>query len=320
MTLWHERPIRPMLAQTGDPFDSDNYFFEPKWDGLRTILFLNHGKLELQNRNLRDVTLSFPEIQAIKTDITAKRAIIDGEIVVLNAKGSPDFQRLQNRFGVIEPKRIDTASKIHPTTFAAFDILHLDDTDLLNAPLKQRKENLEKIIREGPHLFYTDYVEKSGISYYRQARKLGLEGTIGKDRNSPYMPGMRSGSWIKIKGIRTIDCIVVGYTFGDGRRQSSFGSLVLAVYNKKDELEYVGNVGGGFSDEMLAKIKPRLERLGRKTPVLNQPIEPYTHVTWVKPDLVVEVKYMSITSDKRLRFPRFYRLRPDKRPIECRWQ
>ena len=320
MTLWHERPIRPMFAQTGDPFDSDDYFFEPKWDGLRTILFLKRGQLELQNRNLRDVTLGFPEIQEIKRDITARSAIIDGEIVVLNDNGAPDFQRLQNRFGVIEPKRIASASRIHPTTFAAFDILHLDGKDLLKSSLDERKENLHKIITEGPHLFYTDYIEKSGISYYREAQRLGLEGTIGKDRNSPYLPGIRSGSWIKFKGIKTIDCVVVGYTPGEGMRQSSFGSLVLAVYNNEDQLEYVGNVGGGFSDEMLETIKPRLERLGRKTPVLSQPIEPYTHVTWVKPTFVVEVKYMSITSDKRLRFPRFYRLRPDKRPIECRWQ
>lgn len=320
MTLWHERPIRPMFAQTGDPFDSKDYFFEPKWDGLRTILFMNQGKIELQNRNLRDVTLGFPEIQTIKKDISAKTAIIDGEIVVLNENGKPDFQRLQNRFGLIEPKRIDSASKIHPTTLAAFDILHLDGKDLLNAPLEHRKENLLKIIREGPHLFYTDYIEKSGISYSREAQKLGLEGTIAKDRNSPYMPGIRSGLWIKVKGIRSIDCIVIGYTPGTGQRQSSFGSLVLAVYNKQDELEYVGNVGGGFSDEMLETIKPRLKRLSRKTPVLNQSIEPYAQVTWVKPTLVVEVKFMSITSDKRLRFPRFYRLRPDKSPIECRWQ
>jgi len=256
MTLWHERPIRPMFAQTGNAFDSDNFFFEPKWDGLRTMLFLNYGKLELQNRNLRNVTLGFPEMQSIKTDITAKKAIIDGEIVVLNEKGIPDFQRLQNRFGVIEPKRIDAASKIHPTTFAAFDILHLDGKDLLGAPLEQRKENLHKIINEGPHLFYTDYIEKSGISHYREAQKLGLEGTIGKDRNSPYMPGIRSGTWIKTKGIQTIDCVVVGYTPGEGQRQSSFGSLVLAVYNKENQLEHVGNVGGGFSDETLDTIKP----------------------------------------------------------------
>jgi bifunctional non-homologous end joining protein LigD len=320
MTLWEERPIRPMFAQTGEPFDSADYLFEPKWDGLRTIMFLNHGKLELQNRNLRNVTLGFPEIQFLKRDFTAKKAIIDGEIVVLNEKGIPDFQRLQNRFGVIEPKRIDAASKIHPTTYAAFDILHLNGKDLLSAPLEQRKENLHKIINEGPHLFFTDYMEKSGTVYYREAQKLGLEGTIGKDRNSLYVPGIRSAFWIKTKGIQTVDVIVVGYTPGEGQRQSSFGSLVLAVYNKENQLEYVGNVGGGFTDDMLTTIKRRLERLASKTSVFNHAIEPPIQVTWVKPTLVVEVKYMNVTADRRLRFPRFYRLRPDKKPIECRWQ
>ncbi len=318
MTLWAERPLRPMLAQTGEPFDSDEYFFEPKWDGLRTLLFLGHGKLELQNRNLRDVTVSYPEIQPIRKDIKAKKAIIDGEIVVLNEKGAPDFGRLQNRFGVIDPKRIQTASQMYPTTFAAFDILHLDGKDLVNDPLEQRKEQLRKIVNEGPHLFYTDYVEKSGISYYREAQKLGLEGTIGKERHSPYLSGIRSGFWVKMKGTRTIDCIIVGYTPGEGRRKPSFGSLVLAVYNKDNELAYVGNVGGGFNDQMLAKLKPTLDRLARKTPVLTGPIESPGPVTWLKPSFVVEVKYMSITTDGKLRFPRFSRLRPDKRPIECR--
>ena len=100
MTLFHERPIRPMMAKTGDPFDSDNHFFELKWDGLRALLFLQDGKLELQNRNLRDVTASYPEIQTVTKKIKAKRAIIDGEVVVLSKKGTPDFGKLQNRFGI----------------------------------------------------------------------------------------------------------------------------------------------------------------------------------------------------------------------------
>src|SRR5437899_2770744 len=97
MTLFHERPIRPMMAKTGDPFDSDNHFFELKWDGLRALLFLKDGKLELQNRNLRDVTASYPEIQTVTKRIRAKKAIIDGEVVVLSKKGTPDFGKLQNR-------------------------------------------------------------------------------------------------------------------------------------------------------------------------------------------------------------------------------
>lgn len=320
MTLWTERPVPPMLAQTGGAFDSDDYLFEPKWDGLRTILFLNNGKLELQNRNCRVITSGFPEIGTIRKDVAAKKVILDGEIVVLDEKGLPDFGRLQNRFGVVEPKRIASVSKLYPTTFAAFDLLHLDGKDFLTMPLENRKTQLRKIINEGPNLLCTDYIEKSGINYYNEALKLGLEGAIGKAIHSPYLPGIRSGFWIKIKGVKTLDCIVVGYTPGEGRRGQSFGSLVLAVYNKDNELEHVGNVGGGFNDQTLASLKPRLEGLVREAPVLKKPIEPKVPVTWVKPNLVVETKYMTITSEKKLRFPRFGRLRNDKKPLDCRFE
>src|SRR6266540_2439344 len=126
MTLFDERPIRPMFAKTGEPFDSDEYVFEVKWDGLRTLVFKIDNRIELQNRNLRDVTAGFPELHELRDEFRAKRVIIDGEAVVLDDKGRPDFGRLQNRFGVDDPKRAEVLRKSIPVTYVAFDLLHLN--------------------------------------------------------------------------------------------------------------------------------------------------------------------------------------------------
>ncbi len=318
MTLFQERPIRPMLARTGDAFDSADYLFEPKWDGLRAILFRDRDKIELQNRNLRDVTGSYPEIQETRQQIKSKRAIIDGEIVVLSEKGTPDFGRLQSRFGLNDPGRVDIVRATNPATYVAFDLLHIDGKDVTEIPVEERKRRLLDIVTEGPHLVYSEHVQETGVKYYGKALKLGFEGIIAKERSSHYLPGTRSSLWIKIKGSRTMDCIVVGFTTGEGARASTFGSLVMASYNKDNHLVHVGNVGGGFNQSALETIKRRLDRLARKTPVLEGTIEAPTPVKWVTPSLVCEVRYANITTDKKLRFPRFTRLRTDLRPEDCR--
>ena len=318
MTLFHERPIRPMMAKTGDPFDSDNHFFELKWDGLRALMFLQNGKLELQNRNLRDVTASYPEIQTVTKRVRAKKAIIDGEVVVLSKKGTPDFGKLQNRFGIEDPKRVETARRANPVTYVAFDLLHLNGKDIIKNQLDVRKSTLHDLIEEGPHLLYGDHIERNGLQYYSEALKLGFEGVIGKEKHSPYLTGVRSSFWIKSKGSQSLDAVVVGYTVGEGMRKTSFGSLVMAMYDDKGKLVHVGNVGGGFDDKSLLEIKPMLDKLVVKKPVITGPIEAPSPITWVRPHIVCEILYANITSDRKLRFPRFRTLRLDKRPEECR--
>jgi bifunctional non-homologous end joining protein LigD len=317
MTLFQERPIPPMMAKTGEPFDSKGYFFELKWDGLRALLFFQRGKLELQNRNLRDVTNSYPELHSIAKNIRARNAIIDGEVVVLTEKGTPDFGRLQTRFGHIDPKQINIESRTNPTTYVAFDLLHLDGKDIIKEPLQDRKNKLRKLIVEGPHLLYAEHVETSGKKYYAEASRMGFEGIIAKDRTSQYIPGIRSSSWIKIKGTKTLDTVVVGYTKGEGARASTFGSLVTALYDQNGKLVHMANVGGGFNNLTLDELKPKLERLLTKTVLIIEPFDAPSPIAWVKPRIVCEVLYSGITADKKLRFPRFSRLRPDKKPKDC---
>ncbi len=135
MTLFQERPIKPMMAKTGEPFDSKDHFFEVKWDGLRALLFLEQGRLELQNRNLRDVTASYPEIRSRAGKVRARNAIIDGEVVVMTERGIPDFGRMQTRFGHNDPRTVDLAASTNPGTYVAFDLLHLNGKDIIDDPL-----------------------------------------------------------------------------------------------------------------------------------------------------------------------------------------
>jgi len=318
MTLFQERPIKPMMAKTGESFDSNDHFFEVKWDGLRALLFLEQGKLELQNRNLRDVTASYPEIRSGGGKVRARNAIIDGEVVVMTERGVPDFGRMQTRFGHNDPRTVDLAAGTNPGTYVAFDLLHLNGKDIIRDPLEERKQILRDILVEGPHLVYGDHVEREGLRFYSGVLKLGFEGVIAKERLSQYLPGTRTSSWIKIKGSQTIDAIVVGYTIGEGARASTFGSLVMALYDDKGNLTHVGNVGGGFDNKTLESLRSRLDRIIAKSPIIKGTVEAPSPIVWCKPRLVCEILYSNFTRNKKLRFPRFQRLRPDKKPEECR--
>jgi len=318
LTLFDERPIRPMLAKTGKPFDSKDYFFEPKWDGLRAIIFFQKGRIELQNRNLRDATRSYPELQKISDRIRAKTAILDGEVVVLREDGVPDFGRLQARFGVDDQKRVDVLGKTTPVTYVAFDLLHFDGQDIITRPVMERKKRLKSIVKEGAYLLYGDHIEAKGIRFFKEATSRGFEGVIAKEIQSQYVPGLRTDYWVKIKQITTADCVVIGWSEGEGARASTFGSLILGAYNDDGQLKHVGNVGGGFSNAALYDLKGKLSRIKKKTATVEGSVDSPTPVTWVKPRLVVEVAYMALTHEGRLRFPRFKRLRPDKAAIDCR--
>src|SRR5437879_198606 len=307
-----------MLAKSGKTFDGANYFFEPKWDGLRALLFLYERKIELQNRNLRDATGSYPEIQKLKGSIRAKTAIIDGEVVVLGENGTPNFGSLQARFGVDDPKRVNVLAKTTPVTYVAFDLLHLDGQDVITRPLVERKKRLKSIIKEGPYLLYGDHVEAEGTRFFKEATSRGFEGVIAKESQSQYVPGLRTDYWIKIKQVNTTECVIAGFNKGEGARAATFGSLILAAYDEDGKLQHIGNVGGGFSNKILEELRSKLVRIEKQTATVEGPVDSPTPVTWVKPKLVVEVAYMALTNDGRLRFPRFRRLRADKDPLECK--
>jgi DNA ligase D-like protein (predicted ligase) len=311
-----ERGIRPMLAQTAQPFDSDEHYFEPKWDGMRCIAYIQRGEVELQNRNLRDVTKSYPELKTIPNHVKSPVAILDGEIVVLD-KGLPSFDLLQNRFGVDDPIQVTVLSRKIPTTYVAFDLLHLNGKDLVNQSLSDRRHQLARIITDSPHLLLSQYVIGSGKSYFRNALRLGFEGAIAKRAASVYQIGTRSEDWLKLKRVQTIDCIIAGYTVGAGARSSTFGALVLAAYNKQGKLRHLGNVGTGFTDAMILRIMELLNPLRVKTKTVSGEVKAPAPINWVKPQLVAEVGYTNMTREGKLRLPRFERMRFDKLASDC---
>ena len=316
MTLLDERNIRPMLAQTADPFDSEQHVFEPKWDGMRCIAYLRDRKVELQNRNLTIVTKSYPELETIASHVHSNAAVLDGEIVVLE-KGLPSFDLLQYRFGANDPLQIRMLSRKMPTTYIAFDLLHLNGRDLVNTPLTDRRQKLAKLIANGPHMLLSQYVPAHGKSYFKNALRLGFEGAMAKKVDSVYQIGIRSEDWLKLKHVKTLDCVVAGYTVGTGSRSSTFGALVLAAYERNGNLTHLGNVGTGFTDATILRLMKLLKSLQSKTKTVPGEVKALAPIKWVKPRLVVEVGYMNMTRDRKLRLPRFQRFRFDKTPSEC---
>lgn len=315
MNLLHSA-IRPMLAGTSEPFDSKDYFFELKWDGMRCLAFLENKELRLQNRNLRIVTQSYPELQVLTEAVRHKSAILDGEIVVLE-NGIPSFGKLQNRFQIDEPLRLEIVRKLYPVTYVAFDLLYYDGRDLTETTLEKRKERLREIIEENSNLLYGDQVEEQGKLFFHEVVKKGFEGAIAKQRDSHYLIGQRSPYWLKIKGKRTIEAVVAGYTEGEGKRANTFGALVLAAYNSGGELIHLGNVGTGFTDAEANYLLGRLKPLKVKRETIHGEVKAPAPITWVRPQMVCEVEYDSMTQDQKLRLPRYKHLRTDVSPQEC---
>lgn len=295
--------IKPMAATlTEKPFDDENWFFEVKWDGYRTIAEVNRGGARLYSRN--DLLLNKYFDQIGKTfEGFPGQAVLDGEIVAVDESGRSDFGRLQNYIKTGQGAPV----------YYVFDILFLNDHDLRAVPLWQRKEILKQVLPSNlPDIKYSEHVVGRGKQMFEFARQNRLEGILAKDSESVYRDGTRSREWLKIKNLGEQEAVIAGFTRPRGGRKH-FGSLVLGVYEKKD-LVYVGNVGGGFDDLDLAYIKKKLDKLivkkspFKKVPKLGQSI------IWVKPELVCEIKFTEWTKDGFLRQPVFLGLREDKSP------
>jgi len=315
--------VRPMLATLVDrPFNNKDWVFEIKWDGVRALLFLNKTRqiFELKSRNDKSITHRYPELfSPLEAAINCRESVIlDGEIVVLDEKGYPNFQNHQRRMNVDSPEEIATLAEQIPATYYLFDILYLDGKNLQNLPFVDRRKILSDVIRPNNKIKVSDFVEEKGLEVYKKIKTMNLEGIMAKRKSSMYIQGTRSTDWLKMKIIKTQDCIVIGYTKGEGNRAGYFGSLLLAMYDKTGELVFVGHVGSGFDFSLLNTAYKRLEKMK----VDSCPIKyvPYTNrePVWIRPALVVEVKFNGWTKDMIMRTPIFLRFREDKSPSECR--
>jgi DNA ligase D-like protein (predicted ligase)/DNA ligase D-like protein (predicted 3'-phosphoesterase) len=306
------RSYKPMLAKVASqPFSGETWIFEIKWDGFRAIAYVNNV-LSLLSRNGKELKYNFSELEELRQ--LARNVVLDGEIVVMK-EGKPDFQALLERGQATSPVEIEVQAKRSPVVYVVFDILEKDGVSLVDLPLTERKEILKKSIKEGKHVLLSDFVEEKGEAYYSVALEKGLEGIMAKKKDSVYEPGVRSGNWLKIKKLRSCDCVIFGYTKGTGARSETFGALLLGLYGDDGKPVYVGKVGTGFSQEMLKTLWERFQQLKASKAPFSVDIP--DEVTWLKPALVCEVGYQVVTRDVRLRMPRFRGLREDKLPSEC---
>jgi bifunctional non-homologous end joining protein LigD len=313
--------IKPMLAHPFEKaFDNPQWVFEIKWDGVRALVFKKDRKFKIQSRNGNDITMRYPEIvTAAKFSLRGcKSAILDGEIVILNKEGIPDFHTHQHRMHIQTLKEIMALSVEHPSTYYVFDILYKDDQSVEDLAYLERRELISSILKTNDTIKISEYIAEKGTKILASSKELKLEGIVAKHKGSIYREGIRSRDWLKIKNTRTQDCVIIGYTEGLGSRIRHFGSLVLAVYSANDKkLKFSGHVGTGFDDQTLTEIYSKLKVLK----VGSMPIDkvPYLNrdTTWIEPILVAEVKFDEWTPDGILRAPVFLRLRDDKKPNEC---
>ena len=309
-TDWLRVPIDPMLARLAErPPGSADFLYEVKWDGIRAIIALDEGQIRIRGRNGLDVTAQFPELLVSEQAFRATSAVFDGEIVCLEADGRPHFRDVIHRLQQRAPGAVERAKAKHPAVCYLFDCLYLDGRPILNEPLSRRREWLQDAIRKDSAYRISEAVD-DGLSLFEAVQQMGLEGILAKKRTSPYLPGIRSDSWLKVKTRQTAECVIVGYTLGKGDREPHFGALHLAQAEGND-LKYVGKVGSGFDDGSLKAVWTELAALTTtKRPIKAKPLDEARSV-WVEPKLVCEVQFGARTKDGMLREPVFLRLRPD---------
>jgi bifunctional non-homologous end joining protein LigD len=302
------------LATLADkPFSSPDWLFEIKWDGERALAFIRDGEVELRSRSGRNISAEYPELRELAKRISARKAIVDGEVVVLDESGRSDFSRIQPRFGVQNPPK--SLQEKSPVIYYAFDLLYADGYDLRGVPLEQRKEKLREILLPSERVRFSDHQVEKGVELFEVARQQGLEGIIAKRRDSVYA-GRRSPLWLKFKIVRDTDVVIGGFT-APRKSRDHFGALLMGLYDGEKQLEYIGSVGTGFTQDSLDRtFKTLLELQTAKSPFRESP-RLRESVTWVKPKLVARVKYGNWTNDKKMRQPVFLGFQEDRPPEGC---
>lgn len=298
--------IAPMLATHGSvtALKAGQWAFEGKWDGYRLLIEIDHGDFRVRSRRGREVTQEYRELRWLADDLAEHHVVLDGEAVVLDSSGVPNFHEMQNR---------GRGSRVE---FWAFDLLYLDGRSLLRARYRDRRKLLE-MLAVGSNLIVPDLLPGDGKEALEHSGQRGWEGVIAKKRDSTYQPGRRSSSWIKDKHWNTQEVVIGGWKAGEGGRSSGIGSLLMGIPSEGG-LHFAGRVGTGFTERDLAKLKKTLAPLHTDESPFDPPLprSEARGVTYVQPVLVGEVRYSEWTPDDRLRQSSWRGLRPDKEASE----
>ena len=313
--------VEPILAVDGEP-PTGPWGYEFKWDGYRCCLCAGPaGRTRLTSRNGHDLGATYPELAGVVPEALGARGglVLDGEIVALDEAGRPDFGLLQRRH-----QRRPAAGLLArvPVTYFAFDVLRVHGRPLLDEPYRVRRERLADLgLDTAPGIAVPPHYTGEEIEPARLvdvAREHGLEGVIAKRLDSRYLPGRRSRLWVKKALFTAREVVLGGWQPGEGRRGGTIGSLLLGAHDATGALRYLGRVGTGFSEAVLADLGTRLAPLARATNPFDEPV-PRPHARrahWVEPRLVGEVAHRTWTADGRLRHPVWRGLRPDREPAE----
>ncbi len=309
MDLFDTKDVLPMLiGASGKAFDSPDYIYELKLDGVRCTAYLGDGKTELRNKRQVNITNTYPELGGMHQQGNA-RCILDGEVFVMKA-GKPFFAEMQRRALMSDRFRIALAAKQMPVSFAAFDILYRGREEMMRRPLTERKGILgETVAHETERFAVSRVIEHNGVALFNLTVEQGLEGIVAKRKDSLYYMGKRTRDWIKCKNLLDDDFVVCGFI----EKERGVVSIVTGQYDD-DELVYKGHVTLGVSgrDYQLIRDAPRRRHHPfAATPGGNEA------AVWIQPDLVCSVEYMEKTSGGGLRQPVFKGLRDDKAPEEC---
>lgn len=305
--------IYPMLADHAalPPVGKNaaNFLYELKWDGIRVIITLEEGVIKLHTRKRNEITTKFPELQNATKAFRATCAVFDAEIVWLDDKGKPVFNKVINRMQATGPATIQKLAQKHPVYCYIFDCLYLDGRPLIQEPLLKRRAWIKDAIRPDTPFRFSEVVN-DGQALFNAAQEHGLEGIMGKRTDSIYLPGKRTDTWLKIKTRQTADVRIIGFTKGKGIREDTFGALHIAE-REKGVLCYRGKVGTGFDDATMIQIAKQLKKLKTiRKPIKEKPVNERAS-TWVEDKLFAEVSYARITPDQMFREPVFLRMRPD---------
>ena len=299
--------IKPMLSDSkSEPFDGKDWAFEIKWDGYRAIADLRND-IQLYSRNGLSFAEKFKKIvNSLK--LQDHEMVLDGELVAYDKEGKPSFQLLQNMGE--NPKLT--------IVYQVFDLLYLNGHSTENLDYLQRKELLKEALKETDLVKYHDHVLEKGKEFFRLVENMGLEGMMAKKIDSTYATNSRNGDWLKIKSQQTEEVLICGFTAPKGSRKK-FGSLILGRYNG-DEIIFTGHTGTGFSDKTLTEIYKKMEPLIISKPVFKTIPKTNDKPTWIKPELIAEIKFTEMTKDHIFRHPVFLRLREDLNPKDLNFK